>query len=200
MDLFEQLTRSEREFRERLQLVGANDWSRPTPCSEWDVTALVNHVLGGPRRSIQLLEGKAADQVEATRGADYIGDDPLASFDAGARAVAAAYRRSRALERVVHHHAGDCRGEDLLKRRIVDNAIHAWDLARSIGADDRLDAGLVSALHDRLLAEGTGLVADHFAKPSVALGSNATQQDRLLDLLGRDPEWPHDLIGGQPRM
>jgi hypothetical protein len=33
-----------------------------------------------------------------------------------------------------------------LKRRIVDNAVRAWDLARSIGADDRLDAELVSAL------------------------------------------------------
>jgi hypothetical protein len=90
----------------------------------------------------------------------------------------------------VHHHAGDCLGGDLLKRRIVDNAVHAWDLARSIGADDRLDAELVSALHDRLLLEGTGLVADHFAKPTMELGSDANQQDRLLDLVGRDPRWP----------
>lgn len=45
------------EFARQLRLVGPDDWRRPTPCSEWDVCALVNHVVGGNVRYQLLLSG-----------------------------------------------------------------------------------------------------------------------------------------------
>jgi Mycothiol maleylpyruvate isomerase N-terminal domain len=65
------------EFARRLRLVGPDDWRRPTPCSEWDVRALVHHVVGGCVRHGMLLHGAQAHEVEATRAVDHLGADPV---------------------------------------------------------------------------------------------------------------------------
>ncbi len=67
MDLFDQLGRSISEFGTRLRLVRAEHWGLATPCQEWDVRELVNHVVGGAVRYTMLLAGATADQVVATR-------------------------------------------------------------------------------------------------------------------------------------
>jgi uncharacterized protein (TIGR03086 family) len=191
MDLFEQRALAEAEFARRLSLVGEADWSRQTPCTEWNVRALVNHVLGGPRRTILRLSGASVEEVNATRNRDQVGDDTLRTFRTAAREEAAAFRVPGAFSRVVHHQAGDCSGEELLKRRVVDLAVHAWDLAQAIGADDHLDADLVAALWQRLSVEGSGfdLATGYFAPPPGRLSPGASLQEQLLDLLGRSASW-----------
>jgi hypothetical protein len=92
-------------FERRLPLVRRDDWERPTPCEEWDVRALVNHVVGANRRYVLLLKGASATEVDATRGADHLGDDPLASCLATAAELTDAFREEGALARTVHHPA-----------------------------------------------------------------------------------------------
>src|SRR5215212_1629591 len=81
MDLFEQLDRSIVAFGTRLRLVGTEHWLLATPCDEWDVRALVNHVVGGATRYAMLLHGATADEVVATVVLDHLGGDPVASFE-----------------------------------------------------------------------------------------------------------------------
>jgi uncharacterized protein (TIGR03086 family) len=67
----------------------------------------------------------------------------------------------------------------------LDLTVHAWDLARGIGADEHLDEQLVRDLlgfiepHVDQLA-GTGLF-----DPPIDVGEHADAQTRLLALLGR---------------
>jgi uncharacterized protein (TIGR03083 family) len=75
------LEQAGREFAARLRIVGPGDWGRPTPCDEWDVHALVNHVVGGNLRYSMILDGEPDEAVLATHARDALGDDPLASFD-----------------------------------------------------------------------------------------------------------------------
>ena len=74
------LGRAQVAFERRLCLVGAEDWRRATPCSEWDVHGLVNHVIGGNRRYTMLLHGASAESVQRTRSEDHVGPNPLVSF------------------------------------------------------------------------------------------------------------------------
>ena len=187
VDAFETLDRSRVEFRRVLAGVGAEHWELATPCGEWHVRALVNHVVGGNVRYTMLLHDAPADEVAATRTMDHIGADALASFDRSAAEVTAAFEEPDALERTVHHPAGDRSGLDLLWLRVAEWTVHGWDLARAIGGDEQLDPDLVNSLLARLDRHGTGLESgDYFAEATEApLG--AAPQTRLLLAVGRRP-------------
>jgi len=187
MDAFETLDRSRVEFRRVLAGVTHEHWELATPCDEWDVRALVNHVLGGNVRYTMLLHGAASEELAATRSVDHIGDDALASFDTSAAEVTAAFEEPGAIERTVHHPAGDRSGLDLLWLRVAEWAIHAWDLARAIGGDERLDPDVVDSLLARLEGHGTGLESGVYFEPSTNASSDASAQTRLLLTLGRRP-------------
>ena len=175
------------EFARRLRLVGPDDWWRPTPCSEWEVRALVNHVVGGCVRHQMLLHGAQAHEVEATRVIDHLGADPMTAFAAAAGAVVSRFCEDGALERNVHHAAGDRTGRELLSMRVLDSAIHSWDLARAIGAEETLDDEVITFL----LAYTAGLDLRPgqraFAPADADAPRDASSQDQLLHRLGRHP-------------
>ncbi len=175
------------EFARRLRLVGPDDWGRPTPCSEWDVRALVNHVVGGCVRYQMLLHGAQTHEVEATRAVDHLGADPVAAFAAAADAVVTCFCDDGALARIVHHAAGQRTGRELLSMRILDSAIHGWDLARAIGADETLDDKVVAFLLAYTAGLDLGPQQRAFAPADADVPCNASPQDQLLHRLGRHP-------------
>jgi uncharacterized protein (TIGR03086 family) len=174
-------------FARRLRLIGPDDWRRLTPCSEWDVCALVNHVVGANVRYQLLLHGAPTEQVEALRTVDHLGDDALASFVATADGVVACFHEDGALERVTHHATGDRTGRELWSMRVLDTAIHGWDLARAIGADETLDDDVVAFLFAYTADLDLGPQQCAFALADADVPRNASPQDQLLHRLGRHP-------------
>jgi len=82
------LRRAGLEFGQRLELVTAHDWVRATPCDDWTVYDLVNHVVvGGNVRYTMILRGEPASRVLATHGVDALGSEPVAAFGSGMRQV-----------------------------------------------------------------------------------------------------------------
>src|SRR5262245_30127848 len=135
-------------FRHRLELVLADDWARPTPCTEWNVRQLVNHVVGSDLRYAALLDGARAEDVrrrreEETGSAPVVGDHPVEDWTHAAAVFDAALRAPGAMQRVVDYPRGPLRGRELLEGRLLDITIHTWDLARAIDADDTLHERLV---------------------------------------------------------
>ena len=181
------LIRANDGFINRLALVQAHQWLAPTPCSAWDVRALVNHVVGANRRYTMLLHGATAEDVDATRAADHLGQDPVASFVATADELNATLREPGALARTTQHPAGERTGLELLATRVLDVAVHTWDLARAIGADESLDSDVVAfalTLRDTFEA---GREFGSFARPPAESLTDFSAQARLLHLLGRQP-------------
>ncbi|HEY6789060.1 MAG TPA: hypothetical protein VI365_17290 [Trebonia sp.] len=88
-------------------------------------------------------------------------------------------------------------GQQALAVRTTDSTIHAWDLARAIGADDALDTGLVTWISSELSQIYAGLAETpaaaqtthrFFAAPQHGTDHDASPQDRLVRLMGRNPE------------
>jgi len=187
-------------FAGRLRLARPLQWTGPTPCSDWSVRQLVNHVAQGNLNYGRLLAGATAAEFLRMRDVDALGDDPVAGFDASARACRAAFTAPGALERVLDHPLGRVPGWQGLAVRTADTVIHTWDLARAIGADEVLDPSLVLWITDHLgeiyadLPEmPTATVTTHrfFAAP-LASPADGSLQDRLLRLTGRDPDHGQD--------
>ena len=156
-----------------------------TPCSEWDVRALLNHVVGGNRMAVALLAGEAPPD----RNADHLGDDPQGAFAETAAVAEAALRAEGALERTVRMHFGEVPARMLVGLRFADLTVHAWDLAKAIGADDRLDEHLASAVLAAVEDQRDELTTSGLFAPPVEVPDDARAQDRLVGLLGRDPAW-----------
>lgn len=182
------LDQAGKEFAVRLRVVGPSDWNRPTPCDEWDVRALVNHVVGGNVRYRMILDGEPDQAVLATHAHDMLGVDPVVSFDIGLTQVIEAFAAPGALDKTVRHpKSGEMSGRQLRLLRVDELVIHAWDLARSVDADDQLDCEPMAWLYEHLktiepLIASSGMYKD--LGPEVE--TDDTQQ-RLLHLLGRRP-------------
>jgi uncharacterized protein (TIGR03086 family) len=175
---------SGRNFRQRLDEVESGDWTRPTPCDDWGVRDLANHVLGGNLRYVMILGGEPADTILRTRDEDWCGADPLDSFDEGFARVTQAFSAPGILRATVRHpKLGAMTGAELRLLRVNELTVHGWDLACAIGSDDRLDEGVVLWLLQGLepLLAASGLYKIRVADDLSA----ASPQTRLLNLLGR---------------
>ena len=181
------LSRADDGFAQRLALVRPDQWAAQTPCTEWDVRALVNHVVGANRRYTMLLHGATTDEVEATRAVDHLGADPVASFAATEAELTAAFAEPGAMARTVYHRVGGRTGAQLLEMRVLDIAVHTWDLARAIGASESLDPDVVALALTLQDTFDAGRQRGTFAPPPGNTPAGSSAQARLLYLSGRRP-------------
>jgi uncharacterized protein (TIGR03086 family) len=143
MDLIALHRRTVEEFLARVEAVGDEQWSASTPCSEWDVRELVNHVVGEDVWTPPLLGGATIAEVGTRFDGDLLGAAPVdAARDAGAEAVAAVGHHLPA-GGTVHLSYGDEDMEEYVRQLAADHLIHAWDLAAATGGDTTLDPELV---------------------------------------------------------
>ncbi|MGW4287839.1 TIGR03086 family metal-binding protein [Streptomyces sp. NPDC004673] len=165
-----------------------------TPCAEWDVRRLVNHMTRGNLNYLALLDGGSAAEFLRLRDTDALYGDPVGAYVRSERECAAAFRRPGALAQILDHPLGPMSGEQALAVRTTDAIIHTWDLARAIDAPEKLDPGLVAWIEDHLtdiyadLAESP-VSADtthrFFAAPVATSPAGESRQARLLRLMGR---------------
>ena len=142
-------------------------------------------MTGGNVRYRMLLHGAGAAEVDASRALDHVGDDPPALFARTADEVVAAFHEPGALERVVDHPAGRRTGRELLGQRVVEWAVHGWDLARAVGGDEALDPAVVEWLWEQTALVERGRQDGFYAAEDVR--SDAPLQARLLQRFGRRP-------------
>jgi len=174
------------------QLVAAvrdEQWTRPTPCTDWKVRDLVNHLVGGNRLFAGILCGgqpPPLTDLPRLQGIDHLGDDPVAAYREAADALLAAFRQPGVLEQVFSVPVGPVPGIVALRLRIVEALVHGWDLARATGQP----AEFPDDLAERELTFTRGKLADlppnrrPFAPPQ-SVADDAPAIDRLAACLGR---------------
>jgi uncharacterized protein (TIGR03086 family) len=176
---------------ETVKGVRADRMAAPTPCMEWDVRTLLNHVLGTLWLSEALFTDAAPRHPMApggVPGADLAGDDPAAAYAEASAAALAAAGTADTLTRVHVTPLGDMPGPVLAGFTTLDILVHGWDLAKATGQPAALAdplAGHVLAFAHQALAE-----EEHRAGrigPAVAVPADAPVTDRLAGFLGRQP-------------
>ena len=173
------------EFDRRVRAVRPDQWQDPTPCTEWDVRALVDHLVVEQLWAPLLLEGATIADVGDRFDGDQLGDDPVAAWESAAAAAREAFATPGALRRSVELSYGHRPADEYCHEMTMDLTVHAWDLARGIGADERLDEELVHDVLGFIEPRVEELVGTGLFAPPVAVGEGADAQTRLLALLGR---------------
>lgn len=181
----EAFRRSAEQFEAALRQVGNDQWQRPTPCTEWSVRGLVNHVVGENLWMPPLLGGQTIGEVGSRFDGDVLGSDPVQAWESARADAAAAVSDEAALARTVALSFGETEASEYVWQVAADQAIHAWDLAVAVGADDRLDAALVTAVATWFADNEEGYRAGGAIGPRPALDAAADEQTRLLAMFGR---------------
>ncbi|WJV45266.1 TIGR03086 family metal-binding protein [Streptomyces flavofungini] len=175
-------------FTDRVHAVRADQWDAPTPCAEWTVRDLVGHLVVEQLWVPPLVrDGATLASVGDSFDGDVLGPDPVASWDTAADAARTAFGERGALDRTVHLSYGPTPAADYCAQMVTDLVVHAWDLSRAIGADERLPDDLVAAAANEVAPYAGELSKSGLFAPAVQPPPGADAQTALLNLLGRTP-------------
>ena len=162
--------------------VGADQLGDPTPCSEWNVRMVMNHVVSGNLFFVHLATGSPPPD----RGADHLGEHPRTVFRDSVRAVSTAFDADGFLDRAIAAPFGDGPGRRLVDMRRNELTVHAWDLARATGQSTDFDPEVIAACLASYAASPA--LKDRASAPfdvEQPAPPGATDADRLAAFLGR---------------
>ena len=152
----------------------------PTPCTEWTVQDLLDHLVGGTTYLLGAMSGQAPAQVSGSTVDD---------LEAGVAACRTALVDDDVLAGTCMSPAGfEWTVAEATAGTAMDALVHTWDLATAIGAPTDLDADAVDAVVRMFLPQmpEVGRQAG-FVGPEVPVPDDAPAQDRLLGAMGRRP-------------
>ncbi|MEU6996410.1 TIGR03086 family metal-binding protein [Streptomyces sp. NPDC046465] len=173
-------------FAARVHAVRADQWDAPTPCADWTVRDLVDHLTTEQLWVPALVrDGATVESVGDAFDGDVLGPDPVESWDTAATAARAAFEEPGALERTVNLSFGPTDATFYCGQMTTDLVVHAWDLSRAIGADETLPDALVAFALGEVSPYAAELEKSGLFAPAVEPPADADEQTKLLNLLGR---------------
>jgi uncharacterized protein (TIGR03086 family) len=166
--------------------VRAEQGGDPTPCPDFDVDTLVNHLVGGVRTFAAGIHGRP---VEGDPWSAKAGDDPAGKFRAAADDLVAGWRDRGFEGGVSITGAGEVPAPMAFNMTLMEFLTHGWDLAVATRqgvpfTEEEAEATLVRAqatLPPQYRGEG------HAFGHIVAVNDGAPPVDRLVGFMGRDP-------------
>jgi uncharacterized protein (TIGR03086 family) len=187
--------------------VDAAQWSRPTPCEQWTLRDLVNHVVRVPRLYVLLLNGyepqrdygadaAGAFAAEIPRMVERIGGwDPLSEgepvevFTRSWDGLVTALSAPGVLGRSCWYPSGRRSGSQLADQALLDVVVHGWDVAQSIRCPHAPEPVLVelalAVAQSSFVDEASAFGA--FPARTPAEGQDRSSLERLLTACGRTP-------------
>jgi uncharacterized protein (TIGR03086 family) len=162
--------------------VRADQLGDPTPCADWTVRDVINHLTTGNLLFVAIV----SDGPKPDRSADHLGDDHVAAFRSSIAQLAEAFAKHDVLSGTYATPIGEGPGALLVSMRFNELMVHGWDIAKATGQSTDLDP----ALAEEALAsfQAVPFLPRGEGKPfgeSRPAPPDATAADRLAAYLGR---------------
>jgi uncharacterized protein (TIGR03086 family) len=164
------------------------DLDCPTPCADWDLRALLAHMIGQDHGFAAAVLADVSADAFAPR------EPSIAAHEAGAAVVVAAFATADPTRPVL---LAEFEGRRFPLRSVIgfhllDTLAHGWDVASSLGIEVDYDDDLLTAVQAQaeLVPDGPARTAPDAAfAPTLPIAAESTEWARTLALLGRDPHW-----------
>jgi uncharacterized protein (TIGR03086 family) len=190
MDSIDQLERAQAWTGTIVAGVHKEDLQEPTPCSDWDVSRLLDHLIADIDTFNRVASGEPLDLLTSIKP-DEPQNEGRATPDSGAafeRVTGRAreiWSRPGALEQKYKTSRSELPGAALFNIFLIEMLVHGWDLAKATGQPAEMPADLAEAE----LAFTTAMMKEQrmgFEQP-VPVPEDASATDRLVAWLGRAP-------------
>jgi len=163
------------EMEATIAAVRSDQLHSPTPCTDYDVAELVNHLIGWARSFAAKFTGASSTEDPNDYRTD---ENPAGVFHEAAEVIVGAYRS--AAEPTEQLPPGFM---------VMEFLTHGWDLAAATGrtgnySDNAAELGLKTA-REMLKPENRGSAF----LPPVEVASTDAAVDRLVAFMGRNPDW-----------
>lgn len=180
----ETLEQAIRATRAVLAGVSKDQLGDDTPCAQWKVSDLINHIVGGQ----SFFESGVTGQPPAAGETDYSASDFVAEFDQASQRAVSAFGGDGVMEKTLSLPFGDMPGSAFFGLAATDTFTHGWDLAKATGQNTDLDPELAA----QLLAGARQAISPAFRSPDGAVfgleqeaPAGASNADQLAAFLGR---------------
>lgn len=165
--------------------------SGATPCEEYTVAQLVNHLLGLCHVFTSAAEGERGPHTDTPPGV------PEATLEPGwrplledrLRGLADAWSRPSAWEGDATAGGVTFPAEIMGLVALNEVAIHGWDLAKATGQDYEFDAETLETLLAFVGQDADDQAAREGIYAPVVEVADASPQEQLIAITGRDPYW-----------
>ena len=165
----------------------------PTPCPDYSLGALLDHV-GGLALAFTMAAHKETPPESAGPSGDAsrLGDDFRTRIPQALKEMAEAWRAPDAWTGMTQAGGIDLPGEVAALVGLDEVVIHGWDLARSSGQPFTVEPGLLEMVHG-FVAQFSGPGNEESRAglfgPEVPVPADASLLDRVVGMTGRDPRW-----------
>ncbi len=177
VELFGEVVKNTRQI---IANVRPDQLSVSTPCSEWDVKALIDHIVGGTMFFAGTLAGEEPGQPS--------GDgNPADIYQSGTAKVLEAAQKPGTMEKKYQTPFGEMSGGEFMFGAFMDNLVHGWDLAKATGQNTDLNEAHAQVCFQAFAPMMDGMRQGGAFGPEVSVPDNASIQHKMLGMMGRQP-------------
>jgi uncharacterized protein (TIGR03086 family) len=159
--------------------VTPDTWGAQSPCEQWRARDVVTHVVAGHRGVIAGARGGEPTPL----GAD---EDPRRAWEEASRVLDEIAGEPGALAKEIDGPVGKMPVGQIIGQFVtMDLLVHTWDLARAVGADERLDEDSVRRAYETLKPMDAMIRQPNVFGPRLEPPPGADLQTEFLYFLGR---------------
>ena len=122
-----------------------DQWTEQTPCPDWDVRALVDHLITGNERFVVRLAGEQPGPPPDRSGAST--KDLVDAYESSSAEVLEAFGRPAVMQAVSQWPIGPLSGSDALGLKVAETLVHGWDLQQALGTTIDFDEATIDQAH-----------------------------------------------------
>ena len=183
MDALERIERATAVCAEAVAGVKPDQLSNDTPCSEFDVRGLFNHLFWG----LEMLRTAASEGTAVTPDGDIVRDDYVEQYIVGREKLLATLRTDGVFDKTWGMPFGQMPGKMMAGIAFMEHLTHAWDVRKATGQPTELPADIVNECMELVQPMDQMLRMPGVCGPAVEVPDSASPTEKLVAFMGRQP-------------